>query len=86
MSMESIGLENTLPLSDRLLNEAWLDYVAGVEPIISVPAFLDWLRHHRPHVLECVNRPTVVKVAAHFCEIEQQRRSLRSDIESISGN
>ena len=84
--MGSSGLENKLPLSDLLLNEAWLDYVAGVEPIISVPAFLAWLRHHRPGVLERVNRPTVAKVAAHLCEAEQKRRSLRSDIESISGN
>ena len=74
-AMSSENRENTLPLSEQLVRHAWLDFVASARPVISVPAFLAWLRDHQVQVLENVNKTTLVKIAERLCGAGEQLRS-----------
>ena len=74
-SMSSQSLENTLPLSEQIVRDAWHDFAGSARPIYSVPVFLAWLREHQPQVLENVTMTALVNISVRLCNAEEQMRS-----------
>jgi hypothetical protein len=64
--MERIALDETLPLSDQIVSDAWRDFMNSDRPLKSVPAFLSWLGDNQPEVLRLVNEGKLVKLAARL--------------------
>lgn len=64
--MDAKPLDETLPLSDQIVADAWRDFIDSPRELKSVPAFLSWLGDNQPEVLRLVKEPALIKIASRL--------------------